>query len=807
MNTALSSSLAQKLALGPVPKLVQILRPRLASLRAFPSEKIKATGEDPAQSLALLLVLLRIRGQLSQKSWAETRLSDLTELLALFQKKPLRRTLQEPFAEVDALLDPPPPLLFQGDQRTPRLARFYELLLSACNQSLRKERGVYYTPNGLIKHMVTLCDQLCRQEFKASEEVIKSDPNALSPETVSFIDPAAGTGLFLQGIFHAEKEKEKGRGTWTVEKEESLLRRLRGFELLYVPYQVARLDFEALCPGRVLPETLMTWGNSLDGPERHPSLRDAAVFIGNPPYGAFGQQNRSPWIMEQLSAYKDGLGEKKVNLDDDYIKFFRLAHSLLEEKERGLMIFVTNSSFIESPTRRQMRRSLTESFSSLTLIDLGGSRFRPVQRRDENLFDIQCGVAVTAFSRRSQSQPPWRSVCFRGSREEKLESLKRDAQEESWETLKPEAPSYSFQATDAVQGQLWQDYKKFLPLQSLFGLFGSGVKTDRDKLFYDRDPECLAERMKRAFAGKFTEDQKREFRVQSSSSYDLVGRLKSQDFDPENIRPCLYRPFDIRWLYYAPGFTSRPAFRVMQHMNAQNLALLAKRQARDSDYDWVFVSRGLIADGVFAIDNKGRESLFPLFLANGQSNLRVPKELHHSQRVVDFFQYIYALFHSPSYRQIYRRFLRQDYPRVPIAKDPELFFSLVKWGQELISLHCLEDKQAPRHSVDFDSAEIRKGYPNFHEGAIYLEAEKKIDAVPEALWRFRLGGHQVAEKWLKDRRGVLLKERDIRLYLELLGALSRTLEIQEQVDHAIDEHGAWPGAFLSSSGESAHGTL
>lgn len=812
MEFGLSLKLAQDIATRSLPDFSSKATTLIPSLPPFPATAIEKLGQNPGESLAVLIILLKIRAFHLGAEWPESQIPEVATLVTALKAEGPRQRLKKSCRDLEQILNEhPTETIFEGSPSAPLLARFYEHLLSASNKALRKERGVYYTPRPLIERMVKLCDELCLNEFKGSEGLSENSQAENGCFFVSVLDPAAGTGLFLQGVFRYVKAKLEKQGRWTKKAEEGLLRRLRGFELLYVPCLIAQLDFEALCPETFIPKELMTWGNSLDGPEKHPQLREATVFLGNPPYAAFGQHNRSPWIMDQLKAYKEGLGEKKVNLDDDYIKFFRLAHALLQDKPQGIITLVTNSSFIESPTRRQMRRSLFESFSSMTLLNLGGDRFRPRKDSadiDENLFDIQCGVAVTALCKQSETEPPWRAVECRGSRPAKFTWLRRDSRDDDWESLSPAPPSYSFQSFTEHQKALREEYNQYLPLNSFFEVYGSGIKTDRDKLFYDRDAETLTQRMEQAFAGQLTSEEKNDFRIVSSSSYDLVGRLKDKSFDRENIRTCLYRPFDIRWLYYAPGFTSRPAFRVMKHMNGQNLALLAKRQARDSEYDWFFVSRGLIADGVFAIDNKGRESLFPLNLESGQSNLRVPIVACHSQNPLEFFQYIYALVHSPNYRRIYQDFLRLDYPRIPIARDFKLFFQLVNYGRELISIHCfdgdLTDEFPP---VDFDAAMIAKGYPKYLEDSVYFNPSQKITPVSRELWDFRLGGHQIAEKWLKDRKGSAINGEEIQRYKLVLSAIAQTIRLRERIDHAIDEFGAWPGAFLTLKQEASNGAL
>jgi len=338
--------------------------------------------------------------------------------------------------------------------------------------------------------------------------------------------------------------------------------------------------------------------------------------------------------------------------------------------------------------------------------------------------------------------------------------------------------------------------------------------------------------MRKAFAGDYDLSFKEEYRLVDSSSYDLTRRLSTIQFDNTAVMPCLYRLFDQRWLYYQRGFTSRPAWEVMQHMVKRNLALLVKRQARDGDYDWFFVSLCPIVDGLFSIDNKGREQIFPLYLFEDQSTLQTtidgaartnlqpefmklfcsrlalraaaPWGLPAATSPEDVFNYIYSIFHSPSYRTRYAEFLKIDFPRVPLTSSLELFRALAGLGGELVALHLLESpkvNEAITRFIGSRNAEVEK--VTWSADTVWVDKKQTtgFQGVREAVWNFHIGGYQVCQKWLKDRKGRVLSGEDIAHYHRIVVALSETIRIMREIDEVIEQYGGWPGAFKGGGKE------
>ena len=181
----------------------------------------------------------------------------------------------------------------------------------------------------------------------------------------------------------------------------------------------------------------------------------------------------------------------------------------------------------------------------------------------------------------------------------------------------------------------------------------------------------------------------------------------------------------------------------------------------------------------------------------------------HISRFGEFFRtdYIYAVFHSPGYRTRYAEFLKIDFPRLPLTGSLELFRELARLGGELTALHLLESAKLDQPMTTFigDSREVVK--VGWVDNTVWLDAGGKkaetrpgtsgFQGVPEAVWKFHIGGYQVCEKWLKDRKGRMLSDEDIAHYHKIVVALSETIRLMAEIDTVIETHGGWPGAFQS----------
>ena len=343
------------------------------------------------------------------------------------------------------------------------IIHFYETFLSEYDPKLRKARGVWYTPKPVVSFIVRAVDDILKTEFglaqglaDSSKIKIKVSNNGLQPvekevHRVQILDPATGTGTFLAETVKFIHKKFAGQqGIWSSYVENHLLPRLNGFELLMASYAMAHLKLDLLLKetgynttpnpskggefslnssfpssggvkgGRLRvyltnsleeshPDTGTLFANwlSQEANEANHIKRDTPVMVvmGNPPY-AVSSKNKSDWIQNLIADYKKDLNERKINLDDDYIKFIRYGEHFINKNGEGILAYISNNSFIDGVTHRQMRKHLLETFDKVYILDLHGNSKKkessPDGSKDENVFDIMQGVSINIFVKKGK---------------------------------------------------------------------------------------------------------------------------------------------------------------------------------------------------------------------------------------------------------------------------------------------------------------------------------------------------------------------------------------------------------------------
>ncbi len=763
---------------------------------------------------------------------------------------------------------------------------FYEHFLAAYDKRLKVQRGIFYTPQPVVSYIVRSVHELLQTEFGLQDglastltwgEMAARQPGLKIPQGtdaqspfVVVLDPATGTATFLVEVIDViyktltakweqqRLSKAQQAAAWNDYVPKHLLPRLYGYELMMAPYAIAHMKI-----GLKLYETGYRFGSdervrvyltnalepaSDDGKqmafaEWAPALALEAqavnevkcdqhftVVIGNPPYANFGQLNRIPFVLGLLEDYKRGLNEKKLNLDDDYLKFFRFGQYVFEQSSAGIFGMITNSSFLDGLVHRKMRESLLQQFCAGQITDLHGNSRRgditPDGSPDENVFDIQQGVAISIWTKSTaKGKRQLGYVELWGKREEKYAYLAaRTMLSTPAVQLEPEPPQLFFTPQNA---SMRDEYGAGIPLGEVFSVIGSGLNTDRDDLCIDFDKAPLSERMQKVFSGTFDTEFVDTYNLRPSSSYDPVTLAKRQVFDPKALRICIYRPFDFRHIYYKVGFTSRPVFEVHGHMLQPNTGLLVCRQSKEPFA--VLVTHYISTHKIVAVYD--RTSLVPLWLyqdeSSGQQALkanyaRAPSFTSAFAKTLasklqlrcaeyglpqgltpeDIFHYIYAVFHSPTYRTRYAEFLKIDFPRLPLTASLELFRALAALGGELVALHLLESPKLDQPITTYTGPakpEVEK--VSYAHNTVWLDKAQSagFGGVPEAVWNFHIGGYQVCEKWLKDRKGRALSKQDIEHYQRIVVALSETIRLMQKIDQVIEKHGGWPGAFAASA--------
>ncbi len=733
---------------------------------------------------------------------------------------------------------------------------------------------------------------------------------------VLLLDPSTGTGTFLYAVIdHIRRDfMEHGNaGYWSDYVRDHLLPRIFGFELLMAPYAVAHFKLGMMLAGQDLPDEMRQdwaydfeskerlgvyltntleeaenpwkdlWGYEVIGEEaRSASVvkRDKPIMVvlGNPPYSGISS-NKGEWIKDLLrgklpenqnapSYYEvDGkpLGEKKLWLQDDYVKFLRWGQWRVEKTGVGILAFVTNHGYIDNPTFRGMRQALMNAFSEIYILDLHGNAKKkersPDGSKDENVFDIQQGVAIGIFVKDTSKIGPakvYHSQLW-GSRDQKYEWLQQsDLENTKWKILNPAPPFYFFVP---YEDENCNEYEGYQQIDAIMPIYVTGIVTARDHFVFGFDKAELMKRVTEFENPDISDSDIREryFKGKGSSRYpdgDTRGwklpeaRIKVRFDEDRNTRvtPCLYRPFDSRPLYYVVWMVDWPRPEIMRHMLAgENLGFITTRQTKDK---WDVLATRYICghkscaaydiNSLFPLylypaskDNSSRQKSFasadwppgkdgrvpnlsPEFVADFAEKLGlsfVPDGRGDREATFgpeDVFDYIYAVFHSPSYRERYAEFLKIDFPRVPLTSDREKFRLLVKLGGELVALHLLESpllaRPATRYPVVGDNR-VDKGYPKYfapgeiepgpkggggevlEAGRVYINKSQYLEGVPSEVWEFQVGGYQVCDKWLKDRRGRQLSYDDLTHYQKVVVALQETIRLMEEVDEAIP---GWP---------------
>jgi len=312
-----------------------------------------------------------------------------------------------------------------GEFRTTRwdedpVIHFYETFLATYNPKERERLGVYYTPLPVVSYIVRSIHHLLKEKFGKAE--------GLATRGVTLLDPAAGTLTFVvQAIKQVQRElEERGQqGLITSYVEEHILSHFHAFEILVAPYTVGHFKVSMILEemGYRYKEGerfkfYLTNTLEMKEPQQVSFLINLAregqeakrikeevpilVVLGNPPYSV-SSENRSDFIEDLMDAYKEDVRDERniQPLSDDYIKFIRFAHWKLHQAGRGILGFITNNSYLSGVIHRGMRRKILETFDEIYVLNLHGSsrigEKTPEGGKDENVFDIQQGVAIALF--------------------------------------------------------------------------------------------------------------------------------------------------------------------------------------------------------------------------------------------------------------------------------------------------------------------------------------------------------------------------------------------------------------------------
>ena len=583
------------------------------------------------------------------------------------------------------------------------------------------------------------------------------------------------------------------------------------------------------------------------------------VVMGNPPYSGHSA-NKGNWIRELTEDYKKGCPDlykpaQAKWLQDDYVKFLRFGQWRIEHTGTGILAFVTNHAYLSNPTFRGMRRRLMHAFTDVFVLDLHGNVKRketcPDGSKDENVFDIQQGVTISIFIKEAKEQKGPALVHYAelwGFRTDKYRRLSQiDVETTTWATLDPQPPFFLFTPQDA---QLQAEYNRGWSVRDLMNQYGDpapGIVTTQDEFAISWNAEEAVTKVKRFLKTRSEQEAREIWRLCSQSQWNYERAKKQLRYGTWKacVKPILYRPFDFRWTVYDASVAVHRRERAMRHMLAgENIALISARSNKSSQMDHFFASREIMETKCG--ERTTQSNLFPLYLypdpdedgdlfANGcerhvNLNPGFLKEMEKRLRLSfvpdatgdlkktfgpeDVFHYIYAILHSPSYRQRYAEFLKIDFARVPLTSDRRLFRTLCSRGRQLVALHLLESpklgKFITRYPVPGDDL-VERGHPRYlasgapepgtgkplKKGRVYISKDvpkigskgQYFEGIPADVWDFHIGGYRVCEKWLKDRRERPLSYDDLTHYQKMVVALRDTIRLMQEIDAVIP---GWP---------------
>ena len=797
----------------------------------------------------------------------------IDELCNVFQATHMAEVLKH-FGKITARQDP--------------FLHFYEVFLAEYNPAKRRARGVWYTPEPVVNFIVRAVDEVLKNEFGLADGLAdtckipikwdtgQNDPKTGKPATISklvhrvqILDPATGTGTFLAEVVKlvAERRKSVAPGQWSKYVEQDLIPRIHGFELLMASYAMCHMKLDMILtglgykPSPQPPRLGVYLTNSLEEGERVEQTlfglsraiaeeakaasdikRQTPIMcvIGNPPYNS-SSSNNGPYIDSLIAPYKAELGEQKVNLNDDYIKFLRLGEHYIEKNGQGILAMITNNSFLDGITQRHMRRHLRRTFDAIYVLNLHGDiRTDSVSLdKDENVFDITQGVAISIFVKKGAlAKAQLGQVLYadaHGSRKSKYERLFSDSlPSANFAEIEAEAPNYRF----LPSSDPWREaYESGFPLNALALTYSSGVQTKRDNICVTHTRDDLEE-----ILSDFVERPAMELREKYGLPKDgrdwTISNAKADAASGiGEIHEFTYKPFDTRYFYYSgktKGFVAYPRRDVMQHIvGRSNLSLLFNRQNVRGYFSYAGVTQFACNHGTFYLGNRGQDYCFPLYLYPDPKNPTYTDTGHLDESIrvnfdpklyarireaagltgtpvapdatdafrratgdarpdeVRVFDYIYGVLHCPSYRQTYAEFLKIDFPRVPFPPSPQVFADVSAKGEALRRLHLMEDAAIGDAHYPFDG-EGAEGMdcmvekPHFEAGKVWINPGQYFDNVPAVAWEFHIGGYQPAQKWLKDRKGRELSSDDIRHYQKIIKILAETDRIMQQIELPLD---------------------
>ncbi len=709
------------------------------------------------------------------------------------------------------------------------LKAIYENFYQSYNRKAADRLGVVYTPNEIVRFMIQATDYLLEKNFKKT----------LITDNVEILDPAAGTGTFICELL----EHFKGSPT---QVEHKFKYELFANEVAILPYYVANLNIEATYaaiqkkyeefPNLCFVDTLdnvsfskhykgdqsgLDIGFSDENVERikRQNTKKISVIIGNPPYNAwqenYNQQNANrPYkhIDDRIRAtyQAEGTAQNQIALYDMYTRFFRWASDRLGEN--GVIAMITNRSFLDGRSYDGFRKVLKEEFSAIYIVDLGGDvRTNPkLSGTKHNVFGIQTGVAISFLVKNKKEHgciiKYYRSDEFETA-QEKLKSLDSTRFSNlNFITISPDEKHHWLNLVE-------NDFSSFLPLASkqtkasksqaqentIFKLFGSGLKSQRDSWVYDLSERNLTKKM-RYFIEIYEKVRKNEsFEDKFSIKWDReLDKYRAANipkrFSKKSVVTGLYRPYTKQFFYYDKHFngmtyqwprmwredTNNPYFALSGENSSKPFQVLASENIPSLD-----LLEKTQCLSLYRFDAAGNR-------ADNITDWGLAKFVqHYGDKITKegIFHYVYAVLYNPAYREKYAQNLKREFPRVPLyGKSLKDFECWASWGAALMGLHigyemvepfALQRVDIAMKTADESIKPKAKLKADKDAGKIIIDEVTTLSGIPPEAWAYKLGNRSALEWVLDQYKESKPKDPTIREKFD-------TYRFADYKDHVID---------------------
>jgi len=755
-------------------------------------------------------------------------LRDVFEFISLGKLPQQMEVIIDDIAEVLSVSDATKLLndFYKQGKGSDPIIHFYETFLNKYDPSTREKRGVYYTPEPVVKYIVNSVDEILIQDFKKS---------GFADTSVKVLDPAGGTLTFL-----AEATKKAiqtfveyfGDGDKCGFIKRHILKDFYGFELMMAPYAIAHLKMSYLLQeqGYTLDNTdrfQLYLTNTLDAkmvdmPELpgFSSLAEEAseanaikketpilAIIGNPPY-SIASYNKSDFETEIMKLYKEDVkNEKNIQiLSDDYIKFIRYCHWKIEKSGSGVIGLITKNTYLNIAAAKGLRKQLLLTFDKIYILNLHGKLYEkaPAGGKDQNVFDIRVGTAIIFLIKtQNKKKTAYAKLFYKelyGDRDFKYDYLTKNNIFKSFtkeHEIEINEKQFFFEKKNFANPEL---YNSFWDIDKIFNENNSGVKTHRDHFIISENKTELENRIKN-FIRLSPELVEKTYSLENSASFNIA-KIKAlfKEFDDNKLIDYLHKPFNIKYIYYDSRFIDRDRKSLMQNFfHKYNLALIVSKRNNQNNYNTIFISENVTDINIFGFQSY----IFPIWIykqngdtfngnGNGKhqiSNLN-PKfekllETTYNKKDIteQIFYYIYAVLYSTTYRTCFPEQLQIDYPKIPVTKNGEIFDKLSELGKELADLHLLKSPRINKPQVKYQgqgNGKVDKPKYNAKQKVITINETQFFDNISQELWDFEIGKNRVIQHWIKRKEKIEFE--DAVEFSRIATSIYETFKLQNEID-------------------------